>query len=212
LANPDSIKKTRLLVILSAVVLILVVLNILFGGNGKKQRSRAFEAQALRELSELATVEYKINKIIRVKDDSILGSRRLLIEVPATMKAGIDLSKITSQDIVKTGETITVYLPEPELLDLNIDLTNVREVVNETGVFRSDFSPGEKNTYLRNGEKAVLEYVKNGKIDILNVSVVNARLILGAWLRRLGYENVEIVFQRPGIHGREETMKSVDGK
>jgi hypothetical protein len=212
LPNPDNIKKTRLLVVLSVVVLILVVLNFLFGGNGKKQRSRAFEAQALRDLSELATVEYKINKIIRVKDDSILGSRRLLIEVPATMKAGIDLSKITSRDIVRTGETITVYLPEPELLDLNIDLTNVREVVNETGVFRSDFSPGEKNTYLRNGEKAVLEYVKNGKIDILNVSVVNARLILGAWLRRLGYENVEIVFQRPGIRGREETMKSVDGK
>jgi hypothetical protein len=212
LANPDDIKKLKFIVILTVVVLILVILNLLFGENGAKQRSEAFEAQALRELSELATVEYKINKIIRVKDDSILGSRRLLIEVPTTVKAGIDLSKITNRDIVRTDKTITVYLPEPELLDLNIDLTNVREVVNETGVFRSDFSPGEKNTYLRNGEKAVLEYVKNGKIDILNVSVVNARLILSAWLRRLGYENVEIVFQRPGIRGKGETMKRVDGK
>jgi hypothetical protein len=212
LANPDNIKKLKLIGLLSAVVLILMVLNFLFGGNEEKQRSKAFEAQALRNLSELATVEYKINKIIRVKDDSIFGSRRLLIEVPATVKAGIDLSKITNRDIVRTEKTITVYLPEPELLDLNVDLTNVREVVNETSLFRSDFSPGEKNTYLRNGEKAVREYVKNGKIDILNVSIVNARLILGAWLRRLGYENVEIVFQQTGIHGRDETMKSMDNK
>ena len=212
LANPDNINKIRLIIVLSVVVLILMILNLLFGRNGERQRSEAFETQALRDLSELATVEYKINKIIRVKDDSILGSRRLLIEVPATVKAGIDLSKITTRDIVRTDKTITVYLPEPELLDLIVDLTNVREVVNETGVFRSDFSPGEKNTYLRNGEKAVREYVKNGKIDILNVSVVNARLILGAWLRRLGYENVEIVFQQPGIRGRDEAMKSAGGK
>lgn len=212
MAGQTKDQKFKIIVILAAVMLILMILNLLFGGDEERKRSEAFEAQALRDLSQLATVEYKINKIIRVKDDSIFGSRRLLIEVPATIKAGIDLSRITSRDVVRTGKGITVYLPEPELLDLNIDLTNVREVVNETGVFRSDFSPDEKNKYLRNGEKTVLDYVKNGKIDILKVSIVNARLILGAWLRRLGYEDVDIVFQRPGISGREETMKRADGK
>jgi hypothetical protein len=205
-------KQGRKLLILGVFMLILLVLNIIFVEKGPKRHSKAFEAQVLRNLSELATVEYKLNKIIRVKDDSIFGSRRLLIEAPATVKAGIDLSKITSKDIVRTDKTITVYLPQPELLDLIVDMKNIREVVNETSTFRSDFSPEEKNFYLRNGEKTVREYIKSGKIDILKVSVVNARLILGAWLKRLGYEDVEIVFQYPGISGREETLKKTGGK
>lgn len=203
-------KQGRRLIILGVFVLILLVLNLLFVDKNPKRHSRAFEAQALRNLSELATVEYKLNKIIRVKDDSFFGSRRLLIEAPATVKAGIDLSKITSKDIVRTDKTITVYLPKPELLDLIVDMKNIREVVNETSTFRSQFSPEEKNYYLRNGEKTVREYIKNGKIDILNVSVVNARLILSAWLKRLGYEDVEIVFQPQGIQGKNEMMKKAD--
>lgn len=205
-------KEAKRVVVLVLVVLLLAVCNILFVKDDYRKRSDAFEAQALRDLSELATVEYKLNKIVRVKDDSIFGSRRLLIEAPATVKAGIDLSKIKSKDIIRRDKSITVYLPKPEVFDLIVDMKNVREVVNESGFLRSDFSPEEKNNYLRNGEKTIRDYIRNGKIDILNVSVVNARLILAAWLKRLGYEDVEIVFQDAGIRGREETMKPADGR
>jgi hypothetical protein len=157
------------------------------------QRKGKVDIQTLRDLSQLATVEFRLKKIVKFRDQSLFGGRRLLIEVPALIKGGIDLAKLNSEDIVQDGKKITLYLPEPEVLDLIIDMENVREVVNETGVLRSDFSPEERNEYLRQGEEQLRAYIKEGKIDVLKVSESNARLLLSAWLQRFGFEEIQII-------------------
>jgi hypothetical protein len=53
------------------------------------------------ELSELGTVEYTISKIIKANDNSFytIGDRKILFSCKATMKAGIDLSNFSSDNV-----------------------------------------------------------------------------------------------------------------
>jgi|GEM_PF-761644 len=191
-----SVLKRVTIILSSLAILLFIVLLLLqdrFDMTGGRSRLRI---EKLRDIAELATVEYRIRKIVKFREDSILGSRRLLIEVPATLKAGIDLNRIFQKDIVTSGKSITVYLPEPELIDLIIDTENTREIVNETGLLRSDFSPEERNEFLKKGEAKIRQYIAEGKIDILDSAAQNTRILLRSWLSRAGYEDINIIFKK----------------
>ena len=71
------------------------------------------EILALKEMSDLATVEYVVTKIIRANDDKTwykFGDRKILMSCQATLKAGIDFSKISENDISIHGKEITLQL------------------------------------------------------------------------------------------------------
>jgi len=206
---PKKNRGKKLLLILVIAVMGMIILNFSLY-RYVPQRKGKVDIQTLRDLSKLATVEFRLKKIVKFRDQSLFGGRRLLIEVPALIKGGIDLAKLNSEDIVQDGKKITLYLPEPEVLDLIIDMENVREVVNETGTLRSDFSPGERNEYLRQGEEQLRAYIKEGKIDVLKVSESNARLLLSAWLLRFGFEDIQII-NRDRNGGRRTTTSGASG-
>ena len=202
-------KKNNTFIIPLIILVILIMVNAIFISTGKTREYEKMTVETLRDLSQLATVEYRIKKIIRYKDDSLLGSRRLLIEVPAVIKAGIELSGLDSSSIkMNEGGSITIRLPKPELLDLNIDLENVKEVINDTSLLRGSFSPEDKNKYLRKGEEELKKYIAEGKINILIESEQNARSIIASWLTKMGYNDINILFVNKTI----ESAKRGDTK
>lgn len=173
--------------------LILMATVLIFGCQEKKSAVDA--VMQLKELSELATVEYTITKIIKASDDQTwykIGDRKILMSCQATVKAGIDLSQLKSEDISINGDEITLTLPRATIQSLNIKPEDIRTEFQEVGLFRSDFTAAERNQLMAQGEAQIRKNMAS--TDILRTAESNASLFIGQFLRQLGYQKVDIRF------------------
>ncbi len=164
----------------------------------KKTQQQKQQVLAIKEMSELASVEYVVTKIIKATDNKTwfkLGERKILISCQATLTAGIDLSKITEKDIEIDKKSITLILPRSKLLSLNIKPEDVKIEYEGVSAFRSAFTSAEKDALAAQGEKHILNSVDS--LGILQTAEINASLILNNFLRKLGYEKINIHFNAP---------------
>jgi hypothetical protein len=195
--NADPQKKSRAgrrLIILGAVVLGLLVVNVAVP---RKKVLPQLSARTLKDLAELATVEYSVTKIVSYKDVAWYGDRKILFETAAMVKAGIDLNELADRDIQLHGaDAVTVTLPRPKILLFNMKPEHMREIFNESGVLRSDFSNEEKDGLLSQGEKDIR--AKVARMDILERAARNARILVESWLKKSGYAAVRVEFRAQG--------------
>lgn len=192
--NADPQKKSRVrkrLLILGAVILGLLAVNVAVP---RKKTLPQLSARTLKDLAELATVEYSVTKIVSYKDVAWYGDRKILFETAATVKAGIDLNELGEDDIRLEGEdAVTITLPQPKILLFNMKPEHMREIFNESGVLRSDFSNEEKDGLLSQGEKDIR--AKVARMDILDRASRNSRTLVESWLTRMGFVAVRVVFK-----------------
>jgi len=192
--NAEPAKKNKRLLALGAVILALLAVNVAVP---RKQAQPQLSARTLKDLAELATVEYSVTKIVSYKDVAWYGDRKILFETAASVKAGIDLNELADQDIKLEGDKgVTVTLPQPRILLFNMKPENMREIFNESGVLRSDFSNEEKDGLLSQGEKDIR--AKVARMDILERAARNARILVESWLKKMGFDTVRVVFQGKG--------------
>lgn len=192
--NTDPQKKSRArkrLLLLGAVILTLLAVNLAIP---RKKVPPYVGVRTLKDLAELATVEYSVTKIVSYKDVAWYGDRKILFEAAATVKAGIDLNELTDQDIKQENDlTVTISLPAPKILLFNMKPEQMREIFNESGILRSKFSNEEKDGLLSQGEKDIR--AKVGQMDILQRAARNARILVESWLKKMGFEAVHVVFK-----------------
>jgi len=192
--NTDPQKKSRArkrLLLLGAAILALLAVNLAIP---RKKVPPYVGVRTLKDLAELATVEYSVTKIVSYKDVAWYGDRKILFEAAATVKAGIDLNELTDQDIKQENDlTVTISLPAPKILLFNMKPEQMREIFNESGILRSKFSNEEKDGLLSQGEKDIR--AKVGQMDILQRAARNARILVESWLKKMGFEAVHVVFK-----------------
>ena len=195
--NTDQQKRPRAkkrLLVLGAVILALLAVNLAIP---KKKVPPTVGVRTLKDLAELATVEYSVTKIVSYKDVAWYGDRKILFEAAATVKAGIDMNELTDQDIkLENDSIVTISLPAPKILLFNMKPENMREIFNESGILRSDFSNQEKDGLLSQGEKDIR--AKVGRMDILQRAARNARILVESWLKKTGFSRVHVVFKGKG--------------
>jgi hypothetical protein len=195
--NADPQKKPsakKKLLILGAVILALLAVNLAIP---QKKVPPYVGVRTLKDLAELATVEYSVTKIVSYKDVAWYGDRKILFEAAATVKAGIDMNELTDQDIkLENDSAVTISLPAPKILLFNMKPENMREIFNESGVLRSNFSNQEKDGLLSQGEKDIR--AKVATMDILQRAARNARILLESWLKKTGFSQVHVVFKGKG--------------
>ncbi|MCX6553991.1 MAG: DUF4230 domain-containing protein [Candidatus Aminicenantes bacterium] len=184
----------RRLAVLAAAAAVLLAVNLAVP---RKKVPPSVGVRTLKDLAELATVEYSVTKIVSYKDVAWYGDRKILFEAAATVKAGVDLNELTDQDIkLENDSAVTVTLPAPKILLFNMKPENIREIFNESGILRSDFSNQEKDGLLSQGEKDIR--AKVGRMDILQRAARNARILLESWLKKMGFQAVHVVFRGKG--------------
>ena len=192
--NADPQKKPRAgkrLLILGAVIAALLAVNVAVP---RRKALPQLSARTLKDLAELATVEYSVTKIVSYKDVAWYGDRKILFETAATVKAGIDLNELADRDIALDSDAgVTVTLPRPRILLFNMKPEHMREIFNESGVLRSDFSNEEKDGLLSQGEKDIR--AKVARMDILERAARNARILVESWLKKMGFATVRVVFK-----------------
>ncbi len=106
---------------------ILLVLLIASGCSKNQQQKEILFS--LREISELATVEYTVTKIIKANDNKTwfkIGERKILMSCEAHIKAGVDMSSITKKDFIINDKDITLQLPPPKVISLSIPAETIK--------------------------------------------------------------------------------------
>lgn len=147
--------------------------------------------------AELGSVEYTVVKAVKANDIASwykVGDRKILFSCKATLKAGIDLSQLTEEDVVidNVAQSIVVNLPAPKLLSLNIQPDDVRLEYEKVSTFRSGFSAEERNNLLQQGEKDIRDNINT--LGILKDAENNARIYFESMLGQLGYKHITVNF------------------
>ena len=149
----------------------------------------------LQKMSDLATAEYVVTKIIKANDNKTwykVGDRKILMSCKASLVAGIDLSKLTEKDIHIDGENITLTLPHAKLLYLNIKPEDIKTAYQEVSLFRANFSTQEKDELAAQAEKQIKDSVDS--LGIFLTAETNATLFINNFLQKEGFKNINIHF------------------
>ena len=172
--------------------------------------SRPTLVQQVRKCSRLYTTEYHIHKIVthddvlRLKGQVLrqdfdiplpLGERKIAIPMDATIKAYIDFSNFSEQDVERDGDHITILLPDPQVV-LTSSKINRNEIREYVGLTRSRFSDKELTGYEQQGREAILKSIPD--LGIEETARENAARVLVPLLTDMGYDerNVTIAFRR----------------
>jgi len=178
----------------------LFILSLLSVCCGKKEEPKA-NIFSLREMSELATVEYTVTKIIKANDDKTWfkpGERKILMSCEAQIKAGIDMSAINEHSFIINGKNIQVTLPSPKIVSFSIPPETIKTEYEETGVFRDKFTAADRNALAVQAEKQIRNNVES--LGILQQAKANTGQFVTNFLKRLGYENISINYGNPPLN------------
>ncbi len=171
---------------------LLLLVSLLFSC---KRENKVNEVFALREMSELATVEYLVTRIIRASDDQTwykVGDRKILMSCEAYVKAGIDMEAIKEENISIEGKSISMVLPKAHLISINIRPENIKVEYQETGIFRDEFSSAERDQLMAQGEAQIRKSVDS--LGVIQTAETNASIFVSNYLKQLGYERIHIRF------------------
>lgn len=190
--------------ILYSIIFLGISLLIILFVPVKQAKHNTDKIQTLKNLSELATAEFHVTKIVKFNNHSFFGNRKILFETSAVLKAGVDLQKLNDNDIQVFNDSILIELPQPELLSLNMNSDSIKEKFVKTDVFRKPFSNAEKDKILAEGEKNIRDNIKT--IGILESAKKNTIVFMETWLRLVGFSHISIHFKEPGQEN--DTTKS----
>ena len=176
----------------------------------QEEQARPTLVMQVQKCARLYTTEMRIHKIIThddvlrlkgsllAKDFNIalpLGERKIAIPMDATLKAYIDFSTFSEDQVERDGDRITIFLPDPKVVmtSSRIDRKEVREFV---GLTRSQFTDKELTSYEQQGRQAIVNSIP--QLGIVDMARENAARVLVPMLTEMGYkeENITIAFRR----------------
>jgi hypothetical protein len=163
--------------------------------SSKKEPSKMQQVLGLEKMSDLATAEYVVTKIIKANDNQTwykIGDRKILMSCKASLAAGIDLSKLSEKDIHISGDNISITFPHAKLLYINIKPEDIKTVYQDVSFFRNNFSAQEKDELAAQAEKQIKSSV--GSLGILVTAETNATIFMSDFLQKEGFKNININF------------------
>lgn len=170
----------------------LLLIFLFLVGCGKKADLKP-TVFTLREMGDLATVEYTVTKVIKASDNKTwfkIGERKILMSCEANIKAGIDMSAINEHSFKINEKNIEVSLPPPKIISFSIPPEGIKTAYEETGVFRDNFKAAERDALALQAEKQIRNSIES--LGILQQAKVNTSFFITNFLKKLGYENISI--------------------
>ena len=187
----------------------LLVLGAMLLVSCEKKAEESAWQQKLRQVAELGTVQYTVQKVVSNSDETwqIFGDRKILFSFKAVIKAGIDMDKFDaesvriSEDKKNKTKSISLELPQPEVLSYNIRPDDVKEIYNQVSFLRTEYTNEERDAIVSKGEMEL-------KVDreltdmILKDARQNAAMFMEMLLRENGFSDVTITFKKEEQHGK----------
>ncbi len=171
----------------------LPVVGQLLGEKPPRTTTGPVVVEGIRELDKLATVRWTESVPVTRETggdiwERVFGGEKVLLIATGNVEAGVDLGDIRKDDVSVDGGTVTIDLPEAEILSSSLDEETTR-------VYDRDFSPLNfrpddelvEKARLRAVEKIEASARENG---ILNTADLNAQDSIRAFITTLGFEEV----------------------
>ena len=171
----------------------LPVVGQLLGEKPPRTTTGPVVVEGIRELDKLATVRWTESVPVTRETggdiwERVFGGEKVLLIATGNVEAGVDLGDIRKDDVSVDGGTVTIDLPEAEILSSSLDEETTR-------VYDRDFSPLNfrpddelvEKARLRAVEKIEASARENG---ILNTADLNAQDSIRAFVTTLGFEEV----------------------
>ena len=173
----------------------------------------------VQKCAKLYTAEYRVHKIV-THDDVVrlkgtllkrdfdvkmpIGDRKVAIPIDAKLKAYIDFSSFSEENIERKGNKITIVLPDPQvtMTSSKIDQKNVKEYVSLT---RAHFSDAELANFQKQGREAIIADIN--KMGIIETAQANAAKVLVPMLMELSYDESDITIAFRKHYGPNDIMK-----
>ena len=156
---------------------------------------------SVRELSQLTTVEQVQYTTIEKGNDAGILNRfrgdRIFLFAVARIGAGVDLSTLEERDfeVDEARKTVRLTIPRPAVQYVAMDNEATRVYDRDTGLF----TKGDRDLESQARQAAEAELREQAVTSgILDRAHQNAVRTLTAFLRSLGYEQVEVVQRREG--------------
>lgn len=177
---------------------IIVLLSVLFT-SCKESEDRSFLVSKIRSASKLATTEVVLTKVVsgKINDRNPLSYANpdVIFNSEATVKIGVDLSKISHKDIYTKDDSIHITLPAVEIINFSYPhekfdqlypVSNIDKIVNRDKIEILD-------DFFRQAETDI-----RGKIRLLGLreeAEKRTREFLELFLQKYKYDNVVIEFK-----------------
>ena len=186
-----------LLILLLIVALPFATIYFLKQGSTFTEQKSAFLEQ-IQELNELATAEAYTKVIIERQDNALFGQsiglnlpgtkRQLLVVIPGSVKAGVDLSGLTEKDVIIDDEKKTAKLtlsPAKFLGGAEVFFDKV-EVYSYEGLFREKANIEEAYELAAEAKELILE--ETAGQGVLIMAEKNAEKTLREMFSFAGYD------------------------
>jgi hypothetical protein len=179
---------TAAVVLALAVYLTFTVARWANHGAGLHFWNTASVVHEVQSLSELVTVKYVMDKVVVLEDVKWYGENRVLLLAHGVVKAGIDLKRLSPDDVKISGKKISLRLPPPQVTDAYLDDQASQVIDHSTGLLRA-FDKDLEQAARQNAVDDIARAARKG--GILDDADKRARTELETFLKRAGFEAVE---------------------
>ncbi len=151
------------------------------------------------ELGDLSSVEYTASTIVersrqrRGIGGVLLGTDRVVVMVMGKIRTGIDLSRIKPSDVQINGRSIKIKVPRVQVLAVELLPEASRVFDSQRSWLFSEYEGLELEALDEARRKLRAEAERNAAM--LDIAETMARLQLAEFLRKAGFEQVEIEFE-----------------
>ncbi|HET7270567.1 MAG TPA: DUF4230 domain-containing protein [Rubrobacter sp.] len=149
--------------------------------------------EGIQELDQLATVRWTESVPVTRESggdflDRLFSGEKVLVIATGEVEAGVNLADIGKDDVSVNGDTVTINMPEPEILSASLDEERTR-------VYDRDFSPlnvHPDDDLVEKARAQALAKIKNAarENEILDTAERNAQDSIRAFVTSLGFEKV----------------------
>ncbi len=154
--------------------------------------------ERLQAINRLETARQVSHHVVEVRVDSpwlpaFLGGERLLIIAQAEAVAGVDLQRLSADDVQVKDDQVVLHLTPPKILSVRLDETKSRVYERERGwlVFKPD-KDLERRARLQAYREALQAAQQS---ELLSVARRNAEANLQAFLQALGFRQVKFQWE-----------------
>jgi len=171
----------------------LPIVGPLLGEKPPRTTTGPVVVEGIQELDQLATVRWTESVLITRETggnilDRLFSGEKVIVIATGEVEAGVDLGDIDKDQVSVNGDSVTIDLPEPEILSASLDEERTR-------VYDRDFSPlnvRPDDDLVERARLRAVEKIEDAAREnkILETAERNAEDSIRAFVTTLGFDEV----------------------
>ncbi|HVW98076.1 MAG TPA: DUF4230 domain-containing protein [Mucilaginibacter sp.] len=149
--------------------------------------------QKITSMGKLELVKYTMKDIVEQKEvHPIIPDSKVLFLAVGEVTACIDLTKVRKEDIIQSADSVTVFLPQPEICYSALDHQKSK-VYDISGTWFQEQAKDLVESAYKVAEKKIMENAK--EMNVLGMARQNAQLIFKPLLESISGKTVILNFK-----------------